>query len=189
MIHTKNGEETSKSGVKWRGGFILIEGVYFKNTDEGRYSGFNSMSEKKEKKIIEIIKKEKITVEVIPKKINEIRISKPEKVFDKITPDDIVFIGNNGFKIKTKNPKKKYRYPDFKVTGQNKVIEIFGIYYHDIFKGGPDSPRDLIREYKEVGYDCLVFWEYEIIKTYEKRKEYPKPDLDRVLRRTLEFIN
>ena len=38
---------------------MFIENIYFSETDQGRFSGFDSMSEKKEKKIIKIIQKEK----------------------------------------------------------------------------------------------------------------------------------
>ncbi len=147
---------------------MFIEEIYFSETEKGRYSGFGSNP-------------------AISTGINRIVKTRPERVFDEITPDNVEYVGNRVLKIRTKN---KIRYPDFKIVGQNKIIEIFGIYYHDILKvkdgGKPDNPKDLIREYKEVGYNCLIFWEYEILKN--SRKEYPKSNLDRVLKRTLEFI-
>ncbi len=45
----------------------------------------------------------------------------------------------------------------FKITGQNKVIEIYGDYWHR-----NDNPQDLINLYKQIGYDCMIFWEHEI---------------------------
>jgi len=163
---------------------MFIEEVYFSQTDKGRYSGFDSKRDKviPKKKVI-TKKKDKVLI------MNKIKRTKPERVFDKLTPDNVKYTGDRTLKIKT---KRKIRYPDFKIIGQNKVIEIFGIYYHDILpvKNGEktENPKNIIKEYKEIGIDCLVFWEYEIIKTYEKRKKYPNPDLERVLKKTLEFI-
>ena len=149
---------------------MFIENIYFSETDEARYSGFNSNP-------------------AIPKGEYGIIKTRPEIIFDEVTPDNIEYTGDRSLKIQT---KKGIRYPDFKVTGQNKVIEIFGNYWHNILKvkhfGKSDSPKDIIQEYKEVGIDCLVFWDYEIIRI-NRFKGSPKPDLDSVLRRTLEFIN
>jgi len=47
--------------------------------------------------------------------------------------------------------------PDFKVIGQNKVIELFGDYWH---KG--ENPEIRISQWRSVGYDCIVFWEHEV---------------------------
>ena len=98
------------------------------------------------------------------------RPTNPEKVFDKITSDIVRYVGNGEFWRKTK--KKHARNPDFKVTGQNKVIEIYGDYWHR-----NHDPKDIIREYKEIGLDCLVFWEHEV---------YKEPE--RILEETSEFI-
>jgi len=95
--------------------------------------------------------------------------TKPEKVFDEITPNNVRYVGNGDWHRWT---GKQCRIPDFKVTGQNKLIEIYGDYWHR-----DDDPQDIIQEYKEVGLDCLVFWEHEV---------YKEPE--RVLKETLEFI-
>jgi len=179
---------------------MFIKNIYFSETDKGIYSGFGSIKEEEkkfykkayvgwkakeniERRILKGMKKgEKIELR------KQIGITKPEKIFDEITPDDVKYVGNKAWGIRT---KKKKRYPDFKITGQNKVIEIFGIYWHDIFKvkhfGKPDDPNDRIQEYKEVGLECIVFWEYEILEI-NRFGGYPKPNLNRVLKRTLEFI-
>jgi len=47
--------------------------------------------------------------------------------------------------------------PDFKVKGRNKVIEVFGDYWHR-----NDDPEKLTEAYKQVGVKCLVLWESEI---------------------------
>lgn len=61
--------------------------------------------------------------------------------------------------------KKKHRNPDFKVTGQNKIIEIFGNYWH---KG--EDIKAIIKEYKDINLDCIVFWESEINNDIKKVK-------------------
>ena len=101
------------------------------------------------------------------------RPTNPEKIFNESTPDIVRYVGNGTWWRYIKNGKNRYgRNPDFKVTGQNKVIEIYGDYWHR-----NDDPEELIQEYKSVGLDCLVFWEHEI---YD--------DLDNVLEQVNEFI-
>ena len=98
-------------------------------------------------------------------KENKRRPTNPEKVFDELTPEYVRYVGNGKWWRNRHNP-------DFKVTGQNKVIEIYGDYWHR-----NDDPKDRIREYEEMGLACLVFWEHEV---YEES--------ERILRETLEFI-
>jgi len=102
-------------------------------------------------------------------KANNRKPTNPEKVFDEITPVIVRYVGNRGWNRWT---GKQYRNPDFKITGQNKVIEIYGDYWHR-----NDNPEDLIQEYKDIGLDCLVFWEHEI---YD--------DINRVLKKVNEFV-
>lgn len=83
------------------------------------------------------------------------RPTKPEKVFDEMTPDIIRYTGNRAWWRKLNDGKNHNA--DFKVTGQNKVIEIFGDYWH---KG--ENPQNLIDLYAQAGLDCLIFWEREI---------------------------
>lgn len=93
------------------------------------------------------------------------RPTKPENLFNKMTPDNVKYVGNG--KWFKKLPNGKYKNPDFKVKGQDKVIEIFGNYWHR--KGMPyDNPQELIDLYEQIGIDCLVVWESEI---------YGKPEL------------
>jgi len=56
------------------------------------------------------------------------RPTNPEKLFDEMTPDIIRYVGNRAWWRLL--PNGKYKNPDFKITGQNKVIEIFGDYWH-----------------------------------------------------------
>jgi hypothetical protein len=99
-----------------------------------------------------------------------IKPNKPERTFDKLTPDIVKYTGDWRFFIIT---NKKTRNPDFKVSGQKKIIELFGDYYHE-----GENPNDIIEEYKNVGWECIVFWEHEVYKESEK-----------VLKETLKFIN
>jgi len=85
-----------------------------------------------------------------------------EKLFDKLTPDTVRYIGNGQFFITT---KIRTHNPDFKVHSQKKVIELFGDYWHE-----GEDPKDIIREYNEVGYKCLVFWEKEIYRAKNEPK-------------------
>lgn len=83
-----------------------------------------------------------------------------EKFFNKRTPEYVKYVGDFSLWIKTKDG---IRNPDFIIKGQDKVIEIFGDYYH---KG--ENPQDKIKEYAKVGWNCKVFWEHEIYDNTEK---------------------
>lgn len=89
------------------------------------------------------------------------RPTRPEKIFDEMTPENIHYTGNGAWWKTFPNGKNKN--PDFKVMGQDKVIEIFGDYWHR-----NDDSQELIDLYAQVGLDCLVFWEHEI---YENPQE------------------
>lgn len=83
------------------------------------------------------------------------RPTNPEIAFDKMTADIIRYTGNGSWWRKLDDGK--HHNPDFKITGQNKVIEVFGDYWH---RG--EDPQELIELYALVGLDCLIFWEHEI---------------------------
>jgi len=84
--------------------------------------------------------------------------TQPEIIFDEMTPETVVYTGNRTYWEKL--PNGKYKNPDFKVIDQNKVIEVFGDYWHR-----NDDPQELIDLYKQIGFDCLVIWEKEIKET------------------------
>lgn len=92
-----------------------------------------------------------------------------ELFFNELTPDVVRYVGNGKWWRKIDG---HYRNPDFKITGQDKVIELFGNYWHR-----NDNPDDLINEYKEVGLECLIFWESEVYN-----------ETQRVINRVKEFV-
>ncbi|MBA7582013.1 hypothetical protein ES708_23932 [subsurface metagenome] len=148
--------------------------IKINNTPEHRLN--SSIAQKRYWKNL-LPEEKKIVIEKMLK-ANKCRPTNPEKVFDELTPDNVRYVGNGSWYRWT---GKKHRNPDFKITGQNKVIEIFGTYWHR-----DENPKDIIQEYKGIGIECIVFWEHEIIKIREKVA--PKPELERVLKETLEFI-
>jgi len=98
------------------------------------------------------------------------RPTKPEQLFDKMTPNIVRYVGNRAWWRKLNDDHNHN--PDFKVTGQNKVIYVHGNYWH---KG--ENPQDLINLWNQSNLDCLVIWEDEI---------YKQPD--EVLNKVINFI-
>lgn len=110
--------------------------------------------------------------------INELRKSKfngLERFFNKITPDNIKYVGDRKLWLKT---KKGNRNPDFIIEDQKMIIELFGDYWH---KG--ENPEDKIKEYNDVGYKCLILWESEIYNKTEKVMAKVKVFLEGILER------
>lgn len=104
--------------------------------------------------------------------------TKPERMFNEQTPENIDQTSGGQFYINFSNGKIKN--PDFIVRPVNqtkKVIEIFGRYWHK-----PEEEVELVERYKEVGYDCLVLWEDEVYDgTYqEKLRNFLDKDLCRL---------
>jgi very-short-patch-repair endonuclease len=52
------------------------------------------------------------------------------------------------------------RNPDFLLRGTDKLVELFGDYWH---RG--ENPADRIEYFRYHGYDCLVIWEHELVAT------------------------
>jgi hypothetical protein len=77
---------------------------------------------------------------------------------------NLKYVGNGEWWRLLPNDQRKN--PDFKITGENKVVELFGNYWHR-----NDDPAELQDLYKQVGIDCLVIWEKEINEQPEKVKE------------------
>lgn len=86
--------------------------------------------------------------------------NKLELLFDALTPDNVVFVGNRKFWVKTELGPKN---PDFIIrpfTETRKVIEVFGDYWHR-----DDNVDALKTAYMKAGVSCLVVWESEIRKS------------------------
>jgi very-short-patch-repair endonuclease len=92
------------------------------------------------------------------------RPTKPEQIILQMMPTNLYYIGNGQWWRRLPNGKNKN--PDFKVRGQNKVIEVFGDYWHR-----NDNPGELINLYRQVGLDCLIIWEKEIKNNPEGIKQ------------------
>lgn len=101
-----------------------------------------------------------------------------ESYFDFLTPNSVCYVGDGAWwrsiVIQLPNGEyiSKHKNPDFKVTGQNKVIELWGTFWHR-----DEFPEDLIEAYQDAGLQCLIVWEHEL---YE--------DTEAVLERVAEFI-
>ena len=91
-----------------------------------------------------------------------------EMLFDSLTDESVKYVGDGKKWVVLPNGRSKN--PDF-LIGKDKVIELHGDYWH---KGEDDG--ELIKLYKEIGYDCLVIWEREF------------DNLDNVLQKVAEFI-
>ena len=91
--------------------------------------------------------------------------NKIETNFHEHFKDKIKFTGDRQFWIRfdvkyasgDKAGKFIHKNPDFKVHGQKKVIELYGDYWHQ-----NDDPLELMINYRNAGYKCLIFWEYDI---------------------------
>lgn len=100
-----------------------------------------------------------------------IKYNKLEQLFNENTPDSVVYQGDGKFFLTFKDGRIKN--PDFVVAHQRKVIELFGDYWH---RG--EDPEELIKQYNEIGFECLVLWEHEV-----------KKDLENSIARTLAFVS
>jgi hypothetical protein len=101
-------------------------------------------------------------------------MTKPEKfvlcimemIFGQYNP--YKFTGNRKYFIKISD--KKYRIPDFLFNEDKKIIEVFGTYWHR-----NDNEEDIINEYKNAGWDCLILWEHDLINSMDRILEFTFP--------------
>jgi hypothetical protein len=96
------------------------------------------------------------------------------KVFNLAPPDSLIFTGDGGWWRRLPH-FGRYKNPDFIVPGPDpenpkrgvtRVVEAFGDYWHSkMFTGRApfEHEGELIDAYKEVGIDCLVLWESEVL--------------------------
>lgn len=92
-----------------------------------------------------------------------IRPTRPEIIIKNIT-NKIIYVGNGKLWVSFKNGRRKN--PDFKIIEQRKVIEVYGDYWHR-----NDNPEELIYQYAQIGYKCLIIWESEINTDPEEVKK------------------
>ena len=80
--------------------------------------------------------------------------NKPEimvlNLLNNLYPDQWEYTGDFSFWVNGKNP-------DFRHKTQNKLIEVYGDYWH---KG--DNPEDRKIVFREKGYETLIFWQSEL---------------------------
>ena len=92
-----------------------------------------------------------------------------ESFINNIIPNEFEYNGRLEKKIKIDG-----KIPDFvNVNNKNKVIEIFGTYWHSL--PGKMSEKELKNHYKKNGYNCLVIWDTEFkdeIKLKEKIQNF-----------------
>ena len=85
-----------------------------------------------------------------------------ETLVDSITPDNLRFVGDGSW-WRWLPSLKQHKNPDFKITGEDKVIEIYGSHpWHR-----DDDPQELIDAFAEVGIECIVIWDYEVYDKLE----------------------
>lgn len=82
------------------------------------------------------------------------------EVIDNLFPREFLYVGNGKMAIEG-------RFPDIINTGQDKIIEHFGCYWHGCPICFPDSIRkddsiERIKYFNRFGYDCLIVWEHEL---------------------------
>ena len=80
----------------------------------------------------------------------------PELLLSKLLPKGIRYVGDGSFYVWIPSLVRR-RNPDYKVSGQPKVIELFGDYWHR-----NDDPEVVKAQYAEAGLECLVVWEGEL---------------------------
>lgn len=92
-----------------------------------------------------------------------------EFFFDRLTSSNIRYVGDHSWwrclilSLPNGEYIRKYKNPDFKVTGQNKVVEVFGDFWHQ-----GEYPQDLIDAYNDAGIECLIIWEHELYEDTEE---------------------
>lgn len=99
---------------------------------------------------------------VFQQKIHAARALKPNKLERSITD----LLGRYGFRY-----SGDYSYwiggknPDFVNEESKKIVEVFGDYWHSAKVGnvpGCLQERARIRHFSDLGYECLVLWEFEL---------------------------
>ena len=108
------------------------------------------------------------------------RPSVPEFVMAQLLPPTIKYVGDG--KLWCRMPNGKRRNPDFHVVGTNKIIELFGGWYHR-----HDDPRKFVAEYRKSGMRCLVIWEREVME--RPTRGVPGKNVHEAVQRCMEFAS
>ena len=91
-----------------------------------------------------------------PKKMSSLEVKISEIFKFMFSPYNVYkYVGDRKFFVKLQNGK--YKFPDFIDEFHHKIIEVFGRYWHR-----NDNSEEIIGQYKQVGWDCMVIWEDEI---------------------------
>lgn len=88
------------------------------------------------------------------------RYTRPERLFDALTPDYVEYTGDKRFWLVFKDGRHKN--PDFVVrpfSTTKTVVEIFGSYWHS-----KDEEVSLVGQYAEIGVRCIVIWESDVVE-------------------------
>ena len=94
------------------------------------------------------------------RELYETKISKVEKSCIPVLEE--LGYWHSSFQFRVNHPNGTVKSPDFKKHGEQKVVEIFGRYWH------PEEDEENVKMwYKEAGYDCIVIWEDQVTSIKE----------------------
>lgn len=95
--------------------------------------------------------------------------TKIEQMIIDLNIPNLIYNGNKENAIAIRYKKQNYRktsVPDFIYEGTNKLIEVFGIYWH------PKEDEELyMNAAKENNYELLILWEDDLINNFENCKQ------------------
>jgi|GEM_PF-3404173 len=182
---------SNKAKLRWKNPiYIKKMSKILKGTQAGKknpnYGGKFTKLDWVRKKISKANKGRKIGEEEMKRRILswKIRPTKLENIFNNMTNKNIRYIGDGSWWRKLNDDH--YHNPDFKVTGQNKIIEIFGDYWHR-----NDNPQELIDLYNQAGLDCLIIHEKEFypLNNSPTKRILTEKYKQEILKKVNNFIN
>ena len=83
----------------------------------------------------------------------------------------LMYTGNGKLELVS---KRKHMFPDFKVLGKNKVVDLFGNYWHT-----KEEAKERTKRLKDIGYKILIIWGDDL----KRRPEYYKKRIKRFIKR------
>jgi len=100
---------------------------------------------------------------IVPKILGGLK-KRPTKAEEKLC--DILKEINIPIKYNTQKLMVGYKVPDFINTEKNKILEVFGAFWHDPNVNAKvpthKTKKFVISYYRSLGYDCLIIWDYEL---------------------------